>query len=112
VFASRERELGQLDERLGRALAGRLVAGTRSFPFLSLGTVVKNGEGWQWQPIATTEWILPVGPAQAGCRLWLPRRALQDGATGRECSFEHCFFVMREEVQDDCANLSHGYAGH
>jgi glyoxylase-like metal-dependent hydrolase (beta-lactamase superfamily II) len=34
---------------------GALVVATHFFPFPSLGTVVQKGEGWQWQPIATTE---------------------------------------------------------
>ncbi len=71
MFVARERELGQLDDRLGRALAGQLVVGICSFPFPGLGTMVKNGEGWQWQPTAKTGWILPVGSAQARCHLWL-----------------------------------------
>jgi glyoxylase-like metal-dependent hydrolase (beta-lactamase superfamily II) len=37
------------------AAEGALVVGTHFFPFPSLGTVVKKGEGWQWQPIAVTE---------------------------------------------------------
>jgi glyoxylase-like metal-dependent hydrolase (beta-lactamase superfamily II) len=32
-----------------------LVIGTHFAPFPSLGKVVKNGEGWLWQPIETTE---------------------------------------------------------
>jgi glyoxylase-like metal-dependent hydrolase (beta-lactamase superfamily II) len=32
-----------------------LVVGTHFYPFPGLGTVAKQGEGWQWQPIATTE---------------------------------------------------------
>lgn len=32
-----------------------LVVATHFLPFPSLGTIVKKGEVWQWQPIATTE---------------------------------------------------------
>jgi glyoxylase-like metal-dependent hydrolase (beta-lactamase superfamily II) len=32
-----------------------LVVATHFFPFPSLGIIVKKGEGWQWQPIPTTE---------------------------------------------------------
>ncbi len=45
---------GELARSMDAAEKAWLV-GTHFYPFPSLGTVVKKGEGWQWQPIATTE---------------------------------------------------------
>lgn len=33
------------------AVEKALVAGTHFRPFPSLGTVVKNGQGWKWHPV-------------------------------------------------------------
>ena len=41
------------------AAKGALIMGQHFAPFPSLGTVVKSGEGWQWQPVAS------ISPNQA-----------------------------------------------
>jgi hypothetical protein len=46
------------------------VVGTHFYPFPSLGTVVKKGEGWQWQPIEPA--AAETGPRQVWAQLTTP----------------------------------------
>jgi hypothetical protein len=40
---------------MDRAAADNALVFAFHFPFPGLGHVVKKGEGWQWQPVDTTE---------------------------------------------------------